>query len=517
MERIAWFKTISPESILLVGKKALELNELFEKNHPVSPGFVVTSYAYKEFFSAVEEKITSILRRLDINNEQKLQDSANLIQKIILMEDLPKKTDDAIREAYNKMDIPITVGGKNSNLAQLLSTTQKAKVVVKSSPAAANPDSVAIGTFPTYQNVEGVEQLKRAVKACWASLFTLDSIKYRMQNNFSHTEIYNPVIVQKMVQSEKSAVAFTVNPATGNRNEVVIEAIRGYSAGFSEFIPSTYTLEKDTNTIIKRNEVLQQFGYFGAEKGRSSKKELSYTVTSQPVLTDLEIIRITNISRELEAEFGRPVRIEFGVEGERAFINEVKQLKEQSAQPVEQKNNEMKQFKYKEDEKETEEVEETAEEEFSEEAQEENAESTEEKSEEPEEEFAENQNQESEDEFSETGPEEESAEDELNRETPAEEESDFPEQAESEETEAEEFTSKQLEEEESDEESAEETAQEETADEEFSSADEAETEENEAEDDKKEQKLNALFEDYSAKINQLLSELKDEALRILKY
>jgi phosphoenolpyruvate synthase/pyruvate phosphate dikinase len=373
-------------------------------------------------------------------------------------------------------------------------------VKVRSSPTASTPEAAA-GDFPTYLNVEGIEQLKRAVKACWAAVFTSAAIKYRTENNFSHSDVYNPVIVQKMVQSEKSGIVLTSNPE--NRNEMPISALRGYSIGLNEFRPSKYIIDKKSNKVIRKDEVEQIYGYFGAAKGRSVKKELPFSVISEPVLSDLEIIRLSNIANEIESEFRRDFIIEFAIEDERTFITDLKEIKE-----VQMK------FKAKDEEidEESEDIEDSKGKEIEEDIDEDIEEDTEEETKEHAEEETEEDIEETEEDTEET---EKKTEDEY----------------ESDEDLMDDDRSKDLSDEEDDSEleddkSGELEADEEEADKEESDSDfdeEAEKEEaddgqseDSNDDDEKEEKLNELFEEYSEKINQLLGELKEESLRILR-
>ena len=108
-------------------------------------------------------------------------------------------------------------------------------------------------------NVKGKAKVITAVRACWASLFTARAIYYREKNNFDHDKVLISAIVQKMVDSEKSGVMFTVNPATNNENEIVIEAVYGLGemivSGSAN--PDLYILDKKTREI-KKIEVKKQ-------------------------------------------------------------------------------------------------------------------------------------------------------------------------------------------------------------------------------------------------------------------
>jgi hypothetical protein len=552
---IAWFRKISPDSVLLVGKKALELNGLYEKDYPISPGFIITTDAYREFYSLVENRIENILKEIEPSNDKQIQGAANKIQRLILSTKMPLKMEEELAEAYDSMDIPISFGKSHAHF--FLDTKQKAKVVVRSSPVALKPEAISAGRFATYLNVEGIEQLKRAVKACWASVFTSQSLNHRIQNGFSSKEVYNAVLIQKMVQSEKSGMIYTTNPIDGNSKEIVIQAIRGYSIGLGEIQPNVYVVDKDSNSVIKKHEIEQKYGYFGAEKGRSVKKELSYTVTSRPLLSDLEMSRIINIAKDLEMEMNRPLKIEFALEDERAFITDLKEIKipkevemkknrededieDVEEEPEETESEEEPESSIEEDEGATEDTEESTEEDETSDAEEETeddeevedetddeepAEDDDDKSDEETEEAEEDLTEDSDDDADDDigSEEKEDSEDDDEAEEPDELSDEEDDTAEDEDTTED---TEEIEDTAEDEESAEEDDElsdedtESEAEEESSGLDDAELKRDEDDDDEpeqdKEQRLKEVFEDYSDRINQLLAELKEESLKILR-
>lgn len=57
--------------------------------------------------------------------------------------------------------------------------------------------------------------------------FNARAIFYRHQQNFDHFRIGIAIVVQKMVESEKSGIMFTIDPVTNDKSKIVIEAIFG--------------------------------------------------------------------------------------------------------------------------------------------------------------------------------------------------------------------------------------------------------------------------------------------------
>ncbi|MFB6186926.1 MAG: PEP/pyruvate-binding domain-containing protein, partial [Halobacteriaceae archaeon] len=87
------------------------------------------------------------------------------------------------------------------------------------------PDASFAGQQETFLNVSEDELIDR-VKRCWASLFTQRAIYYREEQSFSHSKVDIAVVVQKMIDADKSGVLFTSHPSTGEP-EIIIEAAWG--------------------------------------------------------------------------------------------------------------------------------------------------------------------------------------------------------------------------------------------------------------------------------------------------
>lgn len=97
-------------------------------------------------------------------------------------------------------------------------------VAVRSSATAEDGTEHAwAGQLDSYLNVTS-ENLLQKIQHCWASLFTPRAIFYRFEKGLHTTHISVAVVVQKMVNSKISGIAFSVHPVTEDRNQVIIEA-----------------------------------------------------------------------------------------------------------------------------------------------------------------------------------------------------------------------------------------------------------------------------------------------------
>ncbi len=68
---------------------------------------------------------------------------------------------------------------------------------------------------------------KSGIKKCWASLWNERVFHYREKYKINHREISMAAIVQTLIEPDFSGVLFTVDPAKGEKNRIVMEYCRG--------------------------------------------------------------------------------------------------------------------------------------------------------------------------------------------------------------------------------------------------------------------------------------------------
>ena len=176
----------------------------------------------------------SILSELtDVENSALLRDVSARLRDAIMAEKMPQDLQDAIGAAY--VELGKRVGEENPYVA------------VRSSATAEDlPDASFAGQQDTYLNVQGAETIIAKVKECYASCFTDRAVYYREKQGFDHIEVALSAVVQMMVFSKTSGVMFTVNVATGDDNNILIEA----AFGLGEYVvqgtvtPDNYTISK---------------------------------------------------------------------------------------------------------------------------------------------------------------------------------------------------------------------------------------------------------------------------------
>lgn len=247
---IKWFDEISKQDVSIVGGKGANLGELTHLNLPVPPGFCISSRAYEEFieFAKLNEFVKSLMSTVDVEDVDSLFDASEAIQNRIIESEFFEQLEQEIISAYRKF---------SSNLGII-----NPRVAVRSSATAEDlPDASFAGQQETYLHISGEKELLVHIKKCFASLWTSRAIYYREKQKYNHFDVALSVVIQKMVNSEKSGVMFTANPISLNKNEMMINASYGLGeAVVSGMVtPDEYIIDKRTHEIISKNIASKNF------------------------------------------------------------------------------------------------------------------------------------------------------------------------------------------------------------------------------------------------------------------
>lgn len=104
----------------------------------------------------------------------------------------------------------------------------------------------------TFLNVQGKAELYAAVKKCWASLWNERAVSYRVRQNIGSADLAHGVVVQKLVNSEKSGILFTANPVNGRRDQVSLSASWGLGEAIVSGVvdPDQWVISKQSGEAV---------------------------------------------------------------------------------------------------------------------------------------------------------------------------------------------------------------------------------------------------------------------------
>jgi len=309
---VLWFKDLGREDIPLVGGKCANLGELLGQiGVPVPDGFAVSAYAYQVFLEKTRagKKIDALLSDMDVADMESLQDVSRKIRKHVESLSMPKKIEKAILEAYQ--EFCEHVGKKN------------VAVAVRSSATAEDlPGASFAGQQDTFLNVTHKTLLK-SVQRCWSSLFTPRAIFYRKEKGFPHDEVLISVAVQEMVSSRASGVMFTLEPVSGDKDKVVINASWGLGEAIvsGRVTPDEYVVEKGTFRILDKQVFKKNKQIVSDKRGSTKWATVPKSIQDRPALADEAIIRLAEYGVQIETHYGFPQDIEWTVDKDgRIFI-----------------------------------------------------------------------------------------------------------------------------------------------------------------------------------------------------
>ena len=182
-------------------------------------------------------------------------------------------------------------------------------------------DASFAGMNETYTNVRGEQDLIEAVKNCWASLFAPRVVSYRASRGFT-ADPAMAVVVQLMIASERSGVAFTADPTTDATDRVVIEGAFGQGevvvSGSVE--PDNYVVDKKTGEILSRHTGYKSFEIISGSDGKDQRVELDEAQAEAQVLTDDEVSEIARIAVRSEQHAGCPQDTEWAIADGKTYI-----------------------------------------------------------------------------------------------------------------------------------------------------------------------------------------------------
>jgi pyruvate,water dikinase len=312
-ELVLWFDDVRNTDVHLVGGKNASLGEMISVGLPVPPGFAVTAYSYEKYIQEknIAEEIYKIINETVTNpNDPKQYDVASKkIRELIEKTPMPKDIENAIRSAYKQLNQRLEL--------------KDVFVAVRSSATAEDlPDASFAGQQETFLNVKGPDDLIGKVVKCWSSLFTPRAIFYRTEKGFAHEKVFISVGVQKMVNSGCAGVMFTINPVTGDQNEIVIEGNYGLGETVVSGVvnPDDFVIDKATLKIKDRRIARKTIEYI-RDPTTGKTVHLDVPVDKQKVtcITDEEISTLAKLAKRIEGHYGKPMDIEWAIDQDLSF------------------------------------------------------------------------------------------------------------------------------------------------------------------------------------------------------
>ncbi|MCE8027463.1 phosphoenolpyruvate synthase [Billgrantia desiderata] len=317
---ILWFDQLGMDDVERVGGKNASLGEMISNlsgaGVTVPGGFATTAHAYREFLAheGLNERINQALARLDVDDVNELARVGAEIRQWVIDTPLPPTFETHLRTAYD----------------QLASQHPNLKVAVRSSATAEDlPDASFAGQQETFLNIEGFDNVKRAVHEVFASLFNDRAISYRVHRGYAHENVALSAGIQKMVRSETGAsgVMFTLDTESGYRDAVFVTASWGLgetvvqgSVNPDEFYVHKPTLAAGRPAVLRRNlgsKLIKMVYGEDASAGKSvSTVDVPLKDRARFCISDEQVMALARQAVTIEEHYQRPMDIEWALDGD---------------------------------------------------------------------------------------------------------------------------------------------------------------------------------------------------------
>ncbi|MXR50831.1 phosphoenolpyruvate synthase [Halovenus sp. WSH3] len=294
---VLWLDDIRGDDLETVGGKAASLGEMTSAGLPVPPAFVVTADTYRSFIEAtgIDDELFELV---DIETEDSaaLAEAADAAQELIRETPMPEELHEEILGAYDELGDEVPVAVRSSATAEDL------------------PDASFAGQQETFLNVTG-EDLVDKVRECWASLFTQRALYYRQEQGFAEEVVDIAVVVQQMVDADKSGVMFTSHPSTG-APVVTIEAAWGLGEAVvsGAVTPDNYVVDRNTGEIQDKTVAEKKVMHVrDGETGETVEREVPAEKQTEQVLSAAELEQLRETGEMIEEYYGEPQDVEWAI------------------------------------------------------------------------------------------------------------------------------------------------------------------------------------------------------------
>jgi len=300
------FSDIRATDLPLVGGKGANLGEMTYAGFPIPTGFCLTTVAFHKFIesSSIADEIYESLDAITSKDLERVRVVGKEIRQKLLEVTFPKEIAEVFRMRWQQSGANLAYSVRSSATAEDL------------------PDASFAGQQDTYLNVIGEPNLLDAIKRCWVSLFTDRAILYRCQHNFSHRDVLLSVVVQTMVQSETSGILFTADPLTGHRHTLSIDASFGLGEALVSGLvnPDAYKVDKINRKIIAKQVSEKNTAIISEKDGGTRQETLSEGQRNKTVLTEKQILELTEIGCNIESHYGAPQDIEWAFANNEFYV-----------------------------------------------------------------------------------------------------------------------------------------------------------------------------------------------------
>ncbi|MFD7021584.1 PEP/pyruvate-binding domain-containing protein [Promicromonospora sukumoe] len=284
--------------LAVTGGKGSSLARLVAAGLPVPDGFHVTTDAYRSAVAgAPQQAILAAAQDVDPGRPETHEAAAARIAEVFAALEIPEPLADAVGAGYTS-----------------LRAAAEPAVAVRSSATAEDlPGMSFAGQQDSFLNIQGEDALLRAVRDCWASLWTARAIGYRARRGIPADDVTLAVVVQRLVDADAAGVLFTVDPMTGSRDRVLINAAWGLGEAVvgGRVTPDTFYVDRVGGAVERAVSTKDVRTVRTA--GGTRTDPVPAALRDRPSLTDEQAVRLAALGVRIEELYGVAMDVEWAL------------------------------------------------------------------------------------------------------------------------------------------------------------------------------------------------------------
>lgn len=305
MSFILWLRQIEEKDQERVGGKAYSLARLFRAGMNIPEALCVTTDAYQHFIASagLRERILLEINRKPFKEMrwEELWDAALRIRNMFLQTPIPSEILEVLRPSIEER------------------FKDKAVVVRSSAPGEDSSKASFAGLHESYLNIRGTKTILEHLRLVWASLWSDAALLYRQELGLDTERSAMGVLIQEIVNGERSGVAFSKNPNNGA--QAVLEAVYGLNSGLVDGTvePDRWILDRYSGRILSHRPARREKWVRPTTEG-TRLEPLPPQLSEIPPLTNQEIGTIFKYVLRAEKYFGIPQDVEWTFQNGNLFI-----------------------------------------------------------------------------------------------------------------------------------------------------------------------------------------------------
>ncbi|WP_116451317.1 PEP/pyruvate-binding domain-containing protein [Blastococcus litoris] len=300
------FRDVGLGDVATVGGKGASLGELLRAGIRVPTGFAVTTAAFRqtvEHLTVGGEPVPARVTALDPGDAARLAAATAEIRAVLESAPPPADVAAAVTAAY-------------AALCEECGDPELPVAVRSSATSEDSAEASFAGLQDTYLWVRGADSVLEHVRRCWASLYSVESVTYRLRRGIPETDLGMAVVVQRMVGARSSGVMFTRSPKSGDKSVVAIDASWGLGSAVvsGDVTPDSFVVSKVTGEMKRTVATKTRWHRPGPSGEGVVETDVPAELQDRPSVSDEEIAVLVATARRVEAHYGCPQDIEWAVD-----------------------------------------------------------------------------------------------------------------------------------------------------------------------------------------------------------